>query len=160
MGTLFEEIYDYSLSVINDYKLNELAKKDYEAFLLYWETILINVIPEFDGCLKSLEYEYVEIQVNEDKKRIPVFIETLENKEKSILGKLMVICWFTGKIQDVTQFQGSLSTREFKKFSEANNLKQKSVYLDGLITKCEQEITDYQLRHLTELPYFKDFANA
>lgn len=154
--TNFMDVYNYALTVVKDYKLDKLAKSDYESFLLYLEGILVNAIPEFDGCLKSLEYEYQEIQVNEDKKRIPFFIETLDNKEKSILGKLMVICWFTGKIQDVTQFQGSLSTREFKKFSEANNLKQKSVYLDGLITKCEQEITDYQLKHLEDLPYFKD----
>ena len=71
-------------------------------------------------------------------------------QEKNILADLMVIEWFTSKIQDVTQFQGSLSTREFKKFSEANNLKVKSEYKNRLIENVEQAITDYQVAHLED----------
>lgn len=154
MGTKFEEVYNYALTVIKDYQLDKLAKDNFDAFLLYWENILITVIPDFDGCLKSLDYEYLI----EDEKNVPYFKEALDTKEKSILGKLMVIGWFTGKIQDVIQFQGKLSTRDFKTFSEANNLKEKNNYLNGLIEKYEQEVTDYQLQHLEELPYFKDFV--
>ena len=155
--TYFSEVYDYSLGVIEDYKLNKLAKADYEAFLLHLESILINAIPDFDGCLKSLDYEYIEEEDEGVIRKTPIFKSDLDYKEKSILGKLMVIKWFTGKIQDVTQFQGSLNTREFKKFSESNNLKQKSVYLNGLIEKFEQEVTDYQINNLSQLPYFEDF---
>lgn len=159
MGTAFEKIYDRSLVTIIDYKLDKLAKNDYDAFLLHLESILINSIPDFDGCLKSLDYEYVEVE-NEDEtvSQVPCFVEDLDNKEQSILSKLMIITWFTQKVQDVTQFNGSLSTREFKKYSEANNLKQKDAYLNGLIEKVQQEITDYQLSHIESLSYFKDFA--
>lgn len=157
--TYFSEIYDkYAMPVIRDYQLDKLAQADYEAFLLHLEGILINAIPDFDGCLKSLDYEYVEQETEEGMiRRVPVFKADLDYKEKSILGKLMVIKWFTSKVQDVTQFQGSLNTREFKKFSESNNLKQKSVYLNGLIEKFEQEVTDYQLNNLAQMPYFEDF---
>lgn len=159
MGTRFDEVYSYALTVIKDYQLDKLAKDNFDAFLLYWENILITVIPDFDGCLKSLDYEYlIEQPTTEGEKKIPCFKETLDIKEKSILGKLMVIGWFTGKVQDVIQFQGKLSTRDFKTFSEANNLKEKNNYLNGLIEKYEQEVTDYQLQHLEELPYFKDFV--
>lgn len=160
--TPFTDVYDKALITISDYKLDELARNDYEAFLLHLEGILVNAIPDFDGCLKSLDYDYLNSveyisDVEPIEIKVPFFIETLDRKEISILSKLMVINWFTSKIQDVTQFQGSLITREFKKFSEANNLKQKSSYLNELIERFEQEVTDYQLSHIEDLPYFKDF---
>lgn len=140
--TAFEEIYDLALVDINDYKLNKLAVEDISSFSLHLEGLLIRAIPKFKGCLTSLEYETVD--------GAPYFTEDLDIQEKSILADLMVIEWFTSKIQDVTQFQGSLSTREFKKFSEANNLKVKSEYKNRLIENVEQAITDYQVSHLED----------
>lgn len=155
--TYFSEVYDYSLITIKDYKLDKLAKEDYDSFLLYLESILIRAIPKFDGCLNSLEYEYIEEEnENGEIKRVPVFKSDLTIKEKSILADLMIITWFTSKVQDVTQFQGSLNTREFKKFSESNNLKQKNIYLMQLKEEFEQEITDYQNNNLSNIEFFGD----
>ena len=66
----------------------------------------------------------------------------------------MVYNWFSGKINDVTQFQGHLNNKEFKAHSEAANLKEKSEYLDRLREKINQDEVDYQLMNLNAIPFF------
>ena len=55
----------------------------------------------------------------------------------------MVYNWFVGKTQDVSQFENKLTNREFKTFSEAQNLKVKMQYLNTLREKYKQDISDY-----------------
>lgn len=142
MGTLFEKVYDRALMVIEDYKLNKLAEQDYEAFLLYLQGTLERSIPDFTSCNTDLSYNEVE---DENGNMVMAFDNELSNKEINILSSIMVYNWFSRKVQDVTQFQGHLSNKEFKAHSEANNLKEKSEYLDRLREKYNQDIVDYQV---------------
>lgn len=142
MGTLFEKVYDRALMVIEDYKLNKLAEQDYEAFLLYLQGTLERSIPDFTSCNTDLSYNEVE---DENGNMVMAFDNELSNKEVNILSSIMVYNWFSRKVQDVTQFQGHLSNKEFKAHSEANNLKEKSEYLDRLREKYSQDIVDYQV---------------
>ncbi len=142
MGTLFEKVYDRALIVIEDYKLNKLAEQDYEAFLLYLQGTLERSIPDFTSCNTDLSYNEVE---DENGNMVMAFDNELSNKEINILSSIMVYNWFSRKVQDVTQFQGHLSNKEFKAHSEANNLKEKSEYLDRLREKYNQDIVDYQV---------------
>ena len=142
MGTLFEKVYDRALIVIEDYKLNKLAEQDYEAFLFYLQGTLERSIPDFTSCNTDLSYNEVE---DENGNMVMAFDNELSNKEINILSSIMVYNWFSRKVQDVTQFQGHLSNKEFKAHSEANNLKEKSEYLDRLREKYNQDIVDYQV---------------
>lgn len=142
MGTLFEKVYDRALMVIEDYKLNKLAEQDYEAFLLYLQGTLERSIPDFTSCNTDLSYSEAE---DENGNMVMAFDNELSNKEINILSSIMVYNWFSRKVQDVTQFQGHLSNKEFKAHSEANNLKEKSEYLDRLREKYNQDIVDYQV---------------
>ena len=142
MGTLFEKVYDRALMIIEDYKLNKLAEQDYEAFLLYLQGTLERSIPDFTSCNTDLSYNEVE---DENGNMVMAFDKELSNKEINILSSIMVYNWFSRKVQDVTQFQGHLSNKEFKAHSEANNLKEKSEYLDRLREKYNQDIVDYQV---------------
>lgn len=145
MGTPFDNVYDRALTTIQDYHLDKIAKTQYDAFIQFMEGVLLYSIPFFDKCKTSLSYDI-------DSKS---FNETLSDKEVNILAEIMVTKWFEGKVQDVTQFEGKLSNREFKTFSEAQNLKMKSSYLDGLREKYRQDITEYSL-----LPqHFADIFN-
>lgn len=142
MGTLFEKVYDRALMIIEDYKLNKLAEQDYEAFLLYLQGTLERSIPDFTSCNTDLSYNEFE---DENGNMVMAFDKELSNKEINILSSIMVYNWFSRKVQDVTQFQGHLSNKEFKAHSEANNLKEKSEYLDRLREKYNQDIVDYQV---------------
>lgn len=149
MGTLFEKVYDRALMIIEDYKLNKLAEQDYEAFLLYLQGTLERSIPDFTSCNTDLSYNEVE---DKNGNMVMAFDKELSNKEINILSSIMVYNWFSRKVQDVTQFQGHLSNKEFKAHSEANNLKEKSEYLDRLREKYNQDIVDYQVEAID--PYF------
>lgn len=142
MGTLFDRVYDRALIIIEDYKLNRLAEEDYESFLLYLQGTLVRSIPDFTSCNTDLSYEEVE---DEDGNKVMSFVNDLSSKEINILSSIMVYNWFSRKVNDVTQFQGHLNNKEFKVHSEAQNLKEKSEYLDRLREKFNQDITDYQL---------------
>lgn len=135
MGTAFEKIYDRALTTIEDYHLNKIAQLNYQAFLKYWEGILIVSIPYFEKCKNDLSYDRASKSFNSD----------LTEKEINILSEIMVMNWFSGKVQDVTQFEVGLTNREYKKFSEAQNLKVKSEYLDKLREKYQQDIMEYSL---------------
>ena len=80
------------------------------------------------------------------------FDNVLSEQEINILSSIMVYNWFSRNINDVTQFQGHLNNKEFKSHSEAQNLKEKSEYLDRLREKYSQDITDYQLSSLPNSP--------
>lgn len=99
MGTPFDTVYDRALTTIRDYKLDKLAKADYESFILYWQSILEISVPDFTSCFTSLDYDITARAFNEN----------LSNKEINILAKIMVAGWFTGQVQDVVQFQLHLS---------------------------------------------------
>lgn len=146
MGTLFDRVYDRALIIIEDYKLNRLAEEDYESFLLYLQGNLERSIPDFTSCNTDLSYEEVE---DDDGNKVMAFVNDLSSKEINILSSIMVYNWFSRKVNDVTQFQGHLNNKEFKVHSEAQNLKEKSEYLDRLREKFNQDITDYQLEDVS-----------
>lgn len=150
MGTLFEKVYDRALIIIEDYRLDALARNDYEVFLLHLQGILERSIPYFTPCNTNLSYsKFLDPIDNEEKM---AFDNVLSEQEINILSSIMVYNWFSRKINDVTQFQGHLNNKEFKSHSEAQNLKEKSEYLDRLREKYSQDITDYQLSSLPNSP--------
>lgn len=151
--TPFSEIYDRALIVIRDYKLNDLANKNYASFLLFMKGFLETSIDLFNGTLNDLSWtESIEVETDDEGNEIEhdnsYFNETLTSKEKSILAMIVVYNWFLKETQDVTEFNLHLKTRDFQVLSEANNLRQKSEYLDRLREKYLYEIQQYQLNNL------------
>lgn len=161
--TPFTDIYSLAKITIIDYKVDSLIKIDYEAFLTYFRSLLTVGIPEFVGCLKSLDYttrEEVENYIDKDGNMAQrnvvnwYFIEDLDIHEKGILAKIVVLKWWESKIQDVVAFQPHLSVKDFKQLQESQSLKQKSEYQDKLRENLSKAIGDYQLEHLSSLPFF------
>lgn len=137
MGTAFSEIIDMALLSIQDYKLDQLADDSPDDFDLITEGFLLRGLPSFTNCKTSLAY-------NSENR---AFVENLSFLEISILSDLWVYEWFAQKVQNVTQFQGKMSPSDFKHYSEAENLKQKSEYLDKLREKHSQKMMEYSLQH-------------
>lgn len=161
MNTRFEEIYDLALVVIQDYKLDNIYKSDPEVFYTFMRGLLTVGIPDFNGCLNDLSYSSEEIEIlNEGgepiKRTVYFFNNELTLKEKSILSKIVVYNWFKSHINDLTQFSLHLNTRDFKVLSEANNLKERTSYLDRMKEDYLQEINEYQGTNLNKLPFFGD----
>ncbi len=134
MATSFDTIIDLAMVTIKDYKIDNLAKLDPNTLETYLDGFLVRAIPKFNNCLQPLDYDFSTRE----------FSSTFTYLENEILACLFGIEWFTSVVQDVTQFQGKLSNREFKTYSEAENLKQKREYLDVSREKVSQLIVDYQ----------------
>lgn len=148
--TNFEDIYDLAKVTMIDYKLDNLAIKDYDAFLTYFRSLLVTGMAEFDGCLTSLEYtSIVESGVTNW-----YFIEDLSLKERDILAKTVVLKWWEQHIQDVVAFQPHVSSKNFKQLQETTSLKQKSEYKDKLREELSEAIEEYQLANMDKLPFW------
>lgn len=138
MATKFSDIIDMALLTIQDYKLDTLYTTNPEDFNAITNGFLLRGLPEFTNCKNSLAYDSDTQQ----------FTSTLTPLEISILADLWVYEWFNFHVQNVTQFENKMTPSDFKHFSEAENLKQKSEYLDRLREKHSQKMTDYSLFNL------------
>ena len=142
MATSFDEIIDLGIVTVDDYKLVKLWQQNEDGFKQFCDGFLIRAIPNFFRCNNNLSYNSIDRQFN----------DTLTSAEISILADLWAIEWFTRETQNSAQFQLKLkNSGSFNFHSEAQNLKEKSVYLDKLREKVSQKITDYQLEDLSNL---------
>ncbi len=137
MATSFDVVEDLGLTVVADYKIEKLfVQQGEEQFKEYCDIFLINAINNFIDCQQDLTYDLSTRSFNED----------LTNLEISILADYWAIAWMTRNVQDATQISLKLSTSGgFETHSEAQNLKEKSSWLDRLRERVEQKITQYQL---------------
>lgn len=153
--TSFEKVYSYAKVVINDYKIDELAVRDCNAFLELMRSYLTLGMPEFNlGCLQSLEWITQEEIVDDETTTKYYFISDLTTNEISILAKTIVYSWWQTKVNDVKAFMPKISTREFKNMAEASGLKARSEHQDKLYENIQYAITQYQLGNLSKLPFF------
>lgn len=142
MPTSFDEIIDLALTLIDDYKLVKLYNQSQTKFLAYCDSLLIAAIPNFFRCNQSLDYTTDTRQFNNQ----------LTSSEISILADLWVVEWFKKETQDSKKINALLqSSGSFKSHSAAQNLKEKSSYLDELREKVEQKMTNYQLQNIDSI---------
>lgn len=146
MATSFDSIKDSALIIIRDYKLDKLYLSNQAKFQEYTDGILIKAIPKFTECVHSLDYVLADRQ----------FVGDLTIQEQSILSDWFVYVWLETQINDVTQFQLHLTNTDFKHYAEANNLQQKSEYLDRIREKVKQDSLDYQIKYSQEI--YKEFV--
>jgi hypothetical protein len=134
-GTTFSTIFDAFTLLVNDYKLvalYESSEVDFENYLSGW---LDFAIADFVNCDQSLAYTL----------STKTFTETLTTKNQLILARIMVKYWLSKEVQDVTQMSIHLQDRDFRTFSEANNLTAKSNHLDKVKEDISQALVDYGL---------------
>lgn len=137
MATSFDVVEDLGLTVVADYKIEKLFTQQGESqFQAYCDVFLMNAINNFIDCKQELTYDLSTRNFTAD----------LTSLEISILADYWGIAWMTRNVQDATQISLKLSTTGgFETHSEAQNLKEKSSWLDRLRERVEQKITQYQL---------------
>lgn len=142
MPTSFDTIIDLGLTIIDDYKIVKLYNISQQRFEQQCDAYLIAAIPNFTRCYKDLSY-------NTETRE---FVNELSSVEISILADLWAIEWFKKETQDSRKINALLqSSGSFKSHSAAQNLKEKSVYLDKLREKVEQKMTNYQLQNIDNI---------
>ena len=148
--TTFNNVIDRAMFLQQDYRLDKLYVNDNASFTMFITQFLLNSIDTFDGVLDSLSYHSEVIDDN----TIYVFDKDLTSKEIYILALGISIEWMSNNLLDITQMNLHLSTRDFKAFSEANNLQRKLEVLNTMRENYYKNITDYQLNNISSLPFF------
>jgi hypothetical protein len=133
MATKFSDIVDVALTTVQDYKLDNIYQTSPDDFATITNAFLLRGLPTFYKCKTPLTYD---LDAGEFTNDLSIF-------EISILADLWVYQWFEWHVQKVTQFENSMTPNDFKHHSKAENLKQKSEYLDKIREKYSQKITNY-----------------
>jgi len=134
MSTEFSSIYSRFLRKITDLKLANL---------------MISVPTMADdrlyGWLESAitKFDESEVDLTDIDLVLGQFNKTLTTKAQEIIAIKMLIEWFEPIINDVLAMQNSLSDSDFKQYSSANLMKEKSDRLDQMIKIADNLITNY-----------------
>jgi hypothetical protein len=143
MGTLSSEVFDLFLMNIEDYRLDIIFSSSGSLVLdQYLEPFLLNSINEFNGiCTQSLTY------VTSGSASEGYFAETLTLEHQLILSNIMVKYWLAKYINSVLQMGNQIQDRDFKTYSQAQNLKAKQDYYNSKREEISQLINDYSYKY-------------
>ena len=116
MRTTFKDILDRAYTTLfTDYKLDELAKIDEQAFYDFLGGMLVNACDIFDGCLSDLSYHIEQTTEIKNDEIVTVnnyvFDNDLTSKEQYLLALGVALFWYRKQLDDVTQFRDRKSTR-------------------------------------------------
>ena len=155
----FKNILDRVYTTLfTDYKLDNLVRVDEQAFYDFLGGFLVNSIDMFDGCFSDLSYHAESRVIEKDNKFITVtdyvFDNELTSKEIYILSLGVALGWYKKQMDDVTQFKLHLSNKDFKSYSEQQNLQRRLERLGAMEEDFSEEIQKYQLSNMDKLPYF------
>jgi len=142
MATPYSSLYSLFLVANQDYKIDQLAGVSTASTPLmenYLEGFLMLAIPEFYNCQKNLDSRDDVLKT---------FSEDLTLEEQKILVNWMTYHWFLREVHDVTQINNLLSDTDFKMFSNANNLREKSAYANCLRETYMQRTVDYGIKNI------------
>lgn len=165
--TSFEKVIDRATLLFKDYRLDKLYDKNVDAFMTYMRGQLLNSIDDFStSCLSDLSY-HIELEEDKDnivydedgneqyaQKEVYYFDQDLASKEIKILALGILINWSVQNINDITEMNLHTQGRNFKAYSEANNMTRKQEILDKLREQQSRDIEEYQLGQLSKLPFF------
>jgi hypothetical protein len=154
--TTFKNILDRaSITMFKDYKLDNIYKIDPEAFYEFMRGFLSNSVDMFEDCLTSLDYHIEIVPIpGGGTEEMYVFNANLSSKEEYILALGVTLGWFNKHILDLTQFETHIQDRNFKSFSEANNLDKKTKTYNSLYEEFTRQVAKYQILNLDKLPFF------
>ena len=113
MNTPFQNIYDKFLSLIEDYTLAILSDEDLEYLLSSYLDRAISL--DFKQCVKDLS-DYDE--------ELSQFNVELSSEEQWIIANGMVLSWIEPKIKREKLLRETISDRDYRESSHANQLKE------------------------------------
>jgi hypothetical protein len=119
---------------ITDFRLVTLyntSVSDFETYLQVW---LLNAVEEFSPiCDQNLAYSGSN------------FTLTLTQKNIRLLALLMTRYWLKKEVDDVRQMQLHLIDKDYKVYSESQNMREKQAKYNSLREELSQELVNYKL---------------
>jgi hypothetical protein len=141
MGTQASDIFDLFMSSISDYKLDTIFEESGSTGLSQtlepW--LLFSIVDFEEICDQGLDYTKIIDTGTGD----GAFAVDLTNTNQVILSLLMLRYWMERQVQDVFQMHNFIQDHDFKRYSEANNLRAKSDYLRQIIERLNTRLVEY-----------------
>jgi len=138
--TEFDSVIDLALIDVNDYRLRKLYDKDIDGFKRYCDGFLIRAVQDFKDCRQDLAYDT----------ETRTFESDLTQTEQKILAYLWAVHWYLKDNQTYALYRIHLqNSGSFKNHSEAQNLKENSVYADKMREEVDRQIRAYQLEDIS-----------
>lgn len=131
MATSFNEVYDSFLSKIVDYSYSNLTDDELEEQL---ESLLINAIPKFRRCKQDLSDR--DMNVKE-------FNFDLTDEEREVIAALMTVEYLKPRIITTDLMKMQLSDKDFKLYSQANQIKELMGMYKEMKAEAQKLINDY-----------------
>lgn len=142
--TNLHELYDIFLSNITDYRILSMIKEDMEKDTKVVQDILFGYFKsaraKFYRCKKNLK-------TNVEKTMI---LDELDDFEIEILVNLMLVAHITPQLISSENLKQSLSDKDFKIYSQANQLREVRLLLNSYKSITKKMITEYTFFDLGE----------
>ena len=133
MATPYSDVYDLFLQRIKDWRLDSFYNTDPTGFKTYLKGFLVLAVPYYEEvCQQSLARD----------DSAETFDEDLTDANKEILSMGMAIAWLEKSVQDVRQMELHIADKDFKTYSEAQNLRAKEERLEVLREQYSQRVTE------------------
>jgi len=141
LGTLSSTIFDFFLTNVNDYRLTNIYTTSGSLVLdIYLEPFLLNSIVEFYECNQDLSYTVAGSTIEGS------FDVDLSTENQLMLSHIMMRYYMGKEVADILQLRNALQDRDFKTYSQANNLKEKRDYYNSIKEDISQRLNDYSYR--------------
>lgn len=138
MATPYTDVYDLFMQQIKDYSLVDLYNLSDTDFETYLQGFLVLAINDFVHiCSQDL---------TDRNDTTGTFNIDLAEEHQVLLSKFMTKHWLGKEVRDVLQMNLNLTDRDFKHYSEAQNLKAKQDFLMMVTEECSQSLVDYGFR--------------
>lgn len=138
VNTSFSEIYDLFVRTITDYKINQYFRLGEASLETYLEPYLRFSVVKFDNACETSLSDSLDLVAKE-------FTRELREKEKVIIAHLMIEPWFRPVENDLIDIEMGLSTTDFKRYSEAQHIKEMRDKMQVIREENSQLLADYQL---------------
>jgi len=135
MGTSYSNIFERFSMKVQDYNLDKLFLSSVSNWENYILGFLKSAIPRFSKCQQDL---------TDRTDSSKTFNITLSEMEEEILSLLMVAEWMEKEVRDIKNIRLALNdTGAMKRYSEAQNLREKENSLSNLRERADKLIVEY-----------------
>ncbi len=131
MATPYEDIFGVFIGKISDYNLGNLDQADLEEILIQF---LRSAIVRFENCKQDLSDRNDALQQ---------FTDDLTEQEIEILACYMIVQWLSPLINSIELLKQSLSSRDYRIYSQANHLKEMRELRDDSTIEAQRLKTAY-----------------
>jgi hypothetical protein len=141
MATPYQDVFSVFVRKITDYSFTGLTQSEFE-------DIIIGLLDS--SCTKFEEYCKVDLTQRDNTTK--TFAVDLSNKDKEILGTMMIREWLSPLVYTTEIASQVFSERDFKIYSQANHL---STLMD-LVSKIEDDINSLITKYTWNIKGLED----